>query len=161
MDSSKVATFRGIAMSEFLTSCQFGKDLLSCKTCGIQDFRGHCKTFIDRFVVLILEDSVARSGISKGLYSFCPELMIEGDNRLVLSLFAELCRLLEVCGIVSSDLVKAAAEEFGSYVVEQRRYHAGNDDAASGISYVTDCLLRDFGYSRVSNYSESLNCAVY
>ena len=41
MDSSKVATFRGIAVSEFLTSRQFGKDLLSYKTNGIQDFRGH------------------------------------------------------------------------------------------------------------------------
>ena len=37
-------------------------------------------------------------------------------------------------------------EEFGSYVVEQRRYHAGSDDAASGIPDVLDYLLRDFGF---------------
>ena len=31
-------------------------------------------------------------------------------------------------------------------MVEQRRYHAGNDDAASGIPHVIQNLLRDFGF---------------
>ena len=73
--------------------------------------------------------------------SFCPELMLEGDD-----LFAELCKLLEACGFIVWDLSKAAVEKLSSYVVKKRRHYVDSGDTASAIPDIIDNLLRDFDF---------------
>ena len=59
--------------------------------------------------------------------------MLEGDDGAVFSPFTELCRILVTCGELTSDECSAAMEEFSSFVVEKRRYHAASEQSASGI----------------------------
>ena len=82
---------------------------------------------------MLLESSYARSVIAKGMYIFCPELMLEGDDSAVFSLFTESFRILGTCGELTSDDCSAAMEEFSSFAVEKRRYHAASEQSASGI----------------------------
>ena len=95
MDVDKISGFSAIALENFLGQCDFGRSLLSVKTSEMANFRTRCREFIDRLAVLIVESASAKPVVSKGLYSFCPELMLEGDGNAAFELFSELCRVLE------------------------------------------------------------------
>ena len=123
MDAKKVAGFPSIDMSSFLCSHDFRKELAAAKTSDVEEYRTRCEDFIDRFIYLLLERPCATSGISRGLYNFCPEIMLEGNNSTVFGLFSDLCAQLRKCGVVSADGSKAAVEEYNSYVIEKRRQH--------------------------------------
>ena len=86
------------------------------------------------------------SGISRGLYCFCPEIMLEGDDQHVFELFDSLCELFGSCNVLSADDLKAAAVEYKSYVVEKRRHHKDYTYGASKIRDVVQFLLRDFDF---------------
>ena len=79
--------------------------------------------------------------------SFCPELMLEGDDVAVFSLFADLCRILVSCGSLSVDESSAALEEHTSFIVEKRRYHSSSGQSAGDIVDVVPYRLRDVGFS--------------
>ena len=72
--------------------------------------------------------------------------MLEGDDSAGFGLFAGPCGYLESCGVVSPDVSKAVVEEFSTYVVEKRRYHAESDRVASEIPNVDEFLLQNFGF---------------
>ena len=66
-----------------------------------------------------------KSGVSRCLYSFCPEIMIEGNNDFtIFDLFSDICKLLKVYGVVTCDESKAAIMEYTSYIVEKRRQYS-------------------------------------
>ena len=119
MDVDKIAGFSAIAPEDFLGQCDFGKSLLSVETSEMTKFRTRCREFIDRLAVLIVESASAKSVVSKGLYSFCPELMLEGDDNAAFALFSELCRVLVRCNAIASDEAKAAQDEYNSYIIEK------------------------------------------
>ena len=146
MSVDKMSDFPAIASDEFLGQCAFGKSLLSVKTSEMAKFRTRCKEFIDRLAVLIVESASAQSVVSKGLYSFCPELMLEGDNNSAFELFSELCQVLERCKAVVSDEAKAAQDEYKAYVIEKRRQHCRLERSASEIPDVCRYLLNDFAF---------------
>ena len=112
-----------IAPEDFVGQCDFGRSLLSVKTIEMTKFRTRCREFIDRVAVPVVESASAKSVVSKGLYSFCPELTLEGDDNAAFELFSQQCRVLEKCKTVASDEVKAALDEYKSYGIEKRRQH--------------------------------------
>ena len=93
MDTSKLSAFGVIAVEEFLMDCDFGRDLAATKTGEMREFRVKCRECIDRFVFLILDNVTVTSGISRGMYSFCPKIVLEGDEQHVFELFNSLCEL--------------------------------------------------------------------
>ena len=146
MSEEKVAEFPPIAMESFLAGSDYGRELLAGKTSEFSTFRVRCREFLDRLIVVILKTPCVSSRVSRGLYSFCPELLLEGDGQLVFRLFSDLCRVLESCGALLSDESKAAVEEFSSYVVEKRSQHEASVGVASEIPDIVSWLLRDFGF---------------
>ena len=126
--------------------CDIGRGLAAIKTRVMQEFCVKCRECLDRFVFFVLEHMTVTSGISRGLYCFCPEIMLEGDDQHVFELIDSLCELFGACNVLSSDDLKAAAVEYKSYVVEKRRHHKDSTDGASEIRDVVQFLLRDFGF---------------
>ena len=84
--------------------------------------------------------------VSRGLYSFCPAMMLEGDNTIAFTLFADPCGILADCGALLSDEAKAAQEEYTSFVVEQRRHHSTSDRSSESITDGMQYLLQDFSF---------------
>ena len=80
MDVSKLSTFDVIAVEDFLMDCNFGRELAAIKTGEMREFRVKCRKCIDRFVSLILANITVTAGLSGGLYTFCPEIMLEYDD---------------------------------------------------------------------------------
>ena len=57
-----------------------------------------CRKFMERLVDAILGQQPVTGEFSQGLYAFCPELLLEGDDRHMLGLFSKLIRVLESSG---------------------------------------------------------------
>ena len=146
MDSSKLSGFGEIAMEDFLMDCDFGRELAAIKTSEMREFRVKCRECIDRFASLILSSTAVTSGVSRGLYSFCPEIMLQGDDHHIFELFGSLCDLLRVCHVLPPDDLNASVAEFKSYVIEKRRHYEDSTCAASEIGDVVQFLLRDFAF---------------
>ena len=162
MDVSKLSGFDEISMGEFLMDSEFGRGLSAIKTGDVQDFRVKCRECIDRVVSLIVSSTAVTSGISRGLYSFCPEIMLEGDDLHIFELFGSLCDLLRSCRVMTPDDLNAASAEFKSYVIEKRRHHEDATCAASDIDDVISFLLRDFAFqSRVHVFRLFKLCCLF
>ena len=146
MSVEKVRQFPSIAMSDFLMNYEFGRELAEGKTSDVEAFRVRCKDFMDELIVVIVEQVSSTSDVSRGLYSFCPELLLEGDDHGAFSLFAGLCHIFVVCGLVSKDESKAAVEEYSSYVVEKRRQHVDSGQSGSDVNNVVGFLLCDYSF---------------
>ena len=99
-----------------------------------------------RLVSLVLASTAVTSGVSRGLYAFCPEIMLEGGDHHIFELFGSLCDLFRSCHVMSSDGLNAAAAKFKSYVIEKRRHYEDATCAASEIPDVVQFLLRDFAF---------------
>ena len=125
MDVKKMVSFPSVDMPSLLSNHDFGKELAVGKVSDVKEVLARCKDFIDRFVFLFVEKTCAISGISRNLFSFGPEIMQEGDNSAVFSLFSDLCVVLTKCGVVSADEGKAAVEDYNSYVMEKPRQQVG------------------------------------
>ena len=124
MDSSKLDAFRSLPIEEFLISYPFGKELAAGKTSEIRELRVKCRIFLDHLVVVLLRNVAVTSQLCQGLYSFCPGIMLEGDDSHVFGLFFSLWELLKSGGALDDDEMDAAVEEYHSYIVEKRRHHA-------------------------------------
>ena len=68
----------------------------------------------NRLVDVILSQQVVSSDFLQGLYCFCPELLLEGDDRHIFQLFFRLVRVLERCGCLSSSDALTSREEFAT-----------------------------------------------
>ena len=123
----------------------FGRELVTVKTGEMWEIRVKSRECIDRLVSLVLASTAVTSGVSRGLYAFCPEIMLEGDDHHIFKLFGSLCDLFRSCHVMSSDSLNAAAE-FKSYVIEKRRHYEEATCAASEIPDVVQFLLRDFAF---------------
>ena len=146
MDVEKVAEFPPAPIESFHENCDFGRLLSAGKTSGVLEFRVHCKEFLDRLVFVILKNPAVSSRVARGFSFFCPEIMLEGDDRAVFRLFADLIGVLESCGLLAADETKAGIEQFNNYIVEKRRQHYRSNITASEISDVVQYLLRDFSF---------------
>ena len=130
MSVESVERFPSVSIECFLSSYDL----------EVSTFRVKCKEFLDQLIVMVLQYESVTSGVSRGLSSFCFEILLEGDNSCVLTLFADLCRLYVGCGVLALDVSKAAVEEFTSYVAEKRRQHVDSTRSASDISNIMEFL---------------------
>ena len=146
MDVSNICYFNAISIEEFLMDSDFGRELVTVKTGEMREFRVKCRECIDRLVSLVLASTAVTSGVSRGLYAFCPEIMLEGDDHHIFELFGSLCDLFRTCHVMSSDGLNAAAAEVKSNVIEKRRHYEDATCAASEIPDVVQFLLRDFAF---------------
>ena len=78
---------------------------------------------MNRLIDAILNQQPMIRDFSKGLYAFCPELLLEGDDHSMLDLFQKLVRVLEASGSISSSESKTAVEEYSNFVFDARRRH--------------------------------------
>ena len=102
---------------------------------------------MDHLVEVILSLDLVSAEFYQGIYSFCPELLLEGDDRYIFGLFAKLLRVLEKSGWLTKDVAKASVEEFSSYVVEVRVRHQDSDRNAAEIVNVVAYLLANYSFS--------------
>ena len=101
-------------MDQFLSDHGFGKRIASSKDSESSDFRRDCYSFIIRLIELILESVCSTSVVARGLGCFCPELLLEGEDVAVFSLYADLVGALESRGYLSCDVLKASVDNFRS-----------------------------------------------
>ena len=146
MDVSKIEAFKKIDTADFLLSHDFGEELQRGKTGEMQEFRNRCREFMDRLVDVLLESNLVSSDFLQGAYSFCPELLLEGDDRYIFRLFSKLVRVLERSGALSSEEAKSGSEEFVTFVVDARRRHADAERSAESIVDVMSYFLADYSF---------------
>ena len=146
MDVTKLPQYDVVPTAEFLQDYDFGAVLREFKGSEGRDFQDRCREFIDRFVELILAQQAASSEFTRVLYCFCPELLLEGDDKHVFDLFNRLARCLERCGVISDVECKSAVEEFRTFVVDVRGRHAASDEVAENIPDVVSYLLGDYPF---------------
>ena len=130
----------------FLINHTFGEELSAAKMSGAKEFRQDCRKFLDQLVEKIHRTVYCSSSISQGLYSFCPELLFEGDDVIVFEFFAKLVTGLARCGLLTVDEVATSKAEFLSYVVEARRHHLEGSVCSSDIKDVRVYLLRQYSF---------------
>ena len=97
MDVENVKICPVSSMDEFLCHFEYEKSLFPAKTSEMPKYRGRYREFIARLAFLLVESASTRSLVSKGLCSFCPELMLDGDDKSAFDLFSELCGVLVGC----------------------------------------------------------------
>ena len=112
----------------------------------MQEFRVNCRKFLDELIQEIVCHRSVSSGVSRGLYCFCPEILLDGDSDRIFGLFAGLCKILVDCGVLPLGSASAAVDEFYSYIVEQRRQYAGSDRSGSTVFDVMTFLLGDYSF---------------
>ena len=101
-----------------------------------KDFCRDCRRFPEDLVNTILSTVAARSPIGHGLSSFCPEIVIGGDDYSAFYLFGQLLDgLLELGWIRRSDIEPAKAE-FHFFVRKQRQLETSGNRARVPISSV-------------------------
>ena len=146
MDSSKLESFEKISSDDFLTNHEFGAELHRSSTGEVCEFRNRCREFVDRLVDVILSQQVVSSDFLQGLYCFCPELLLEGDDRHIFQLFSRLVRVLERCGCLSGSDALTSRQEFATFVVDARTRHRDSEKSAEQIRDVTAYLFSDYSF---------------
>ena len=146
MDSSELAALDKIDVDDFLANHPFGDSLRRANTGEVRDIRSRCLDFIDYLVDAILSLHLVIGNFSQGIYCFCPEMLLEGDDRYIFGLFGKLVRVLEKVGCLSRVAVNASIDEFAAFVVEARFRHEESERSASAISDVVTYLLSDYGF---------------
>ena len=146
MDSSKVAALSKIDADAFLVNHPFGDVLRRANTGEVRDIRNRCLAFMDHLVDAILSLHLVTGNFYQGIYCFCPEMLLEGDDRYIFGLFGKLVRVLQKVGWLSRDAVNASVDEFDAFVAEARFRHGESGRAASAINDVVAYLLSDYGF---------------
>ena len=146
MDSSKLNSFENVSSDDFLNNHEFRVELLRSNTGEVCEFRNRCREFVDRLVDVILSQHVVSSDFLQGLYCFCPELLLEGDDRHVFRLFSRLVRVLERCGCLPGGDAQASREEFTTLIVDARTRHRESERSAEQIEDVITYLLSDYSF---------------
>ena len=146
MDEQRVDEFENVAVCNFLSNHSFGVVLQNRKDGDGRVFREQCLKFMDRLVDAILAQQPVTGEFSRGLYAFCPELLLEGDDRRMLELFQKLVRVLELSGCVTALESRTAVEEYSTFVVDARRRHLSGGCSAEEIPDVKQYLFSDYSF---------------
>ena len=94
MDCDELSGFEKVDTEDFLLNWEFGEELQQGVTSEIHDFRNRSREFLDRLVDVILSLNLVSSEVMQGLYSFCPEILLEGDDQHIFCLFGKLLTVL-------------------------------------------------------------------
>ena len=151
MDLEKIGEFEKVSTDDFLQDHEFGVVLRQRNTREFKGLRNRCREFVGYLVDKVLSHPVVSLNFMQGLYCFCPELLREGDDHDVFSLFNKLLYVLERSGSVSSCDSKAAVEELVTYVVDLRARHVTSGGSAEDICDIASYLLGDYNFVSRSN----------
>ena len=110
MNTSRIEAFKKIDTADFLLSHDFGEELQRGKTGEMQEFWNRCREFMDPLVDILVDSNLVSSDFLPGVYAFCPELLLEGDDRYIFRLFSKLVRVLERSGASSSEEAKSGSD---------------------------------------------------
>ena len=83
----------------------------------------------------------------QGIYSFCPDLLLKGDDQGVFQLFSKLLRVFERSRCLSSDDANASSEQFTTFVVDARARHRNSESNAEEMPDVVQYLLNDYSFA--------------
>ena len=111
-----------------------------------KEFKKNCWEFFDHFVSCILSSVSARSPIGRGLSSFCPEILIGGDEHSATSLFVELVNALGRLKWLKSTEKEASKSEFQSFVREQRELEYGSGVRRPEIGNILTTYLSQLSF---------------
>ena len=136
MDTSKVAGLEKVTTAEFLLNDDFGVELSQSSNSEVCDFRNRCREVVDHLVNVLLAQHAVSADFSSGIYCFCPELLLEGDDQRVFQLFCRVVRVLEKSGSLTPSVAWSSVEEFTTFVVDIRRRHVESGMSAENISDV-------------------------
>ena len=130
----------------FSADYEIGRELTAGRASEVRDIRVHCREFIGRQIVLILE-SAGMSSTVQWFIQLLPRNTARGRwLRCVQFVLSELCRILVSSGVVSLDESRSAVEEYTSYVVDTQRQHAETERNASYVIDEVDFILRGFSF---------------
>ena len=111
-----------------------------------KEFKKNCWEFFDHFVSCILSSVSARSPIGRGLSSFCPEILIGGDEHSATSLFVELVNALGRLKWLKSTEKEASKSEFQSFVRDQRELEYGSGVRRPEIGNILTTYLSQLSF---------------
>ena len=100
MDQSSLAGVEKVDAGSFLLTGDFGDELERGATSEVRDFKKRVRELLDHLVDIILSLYLVSSNVMQGLYSFCPEILFEGDDHHVFQLFRKLLSVLKKSGCV-------------------------------------------------------------
>ena len=123
------------AVLEKMTSHYLKKELLSS-----------ARRFLEAFTNTVLSTVAARSKLGQYVSSFCPEIIIKGDDHSAFFLFGELLDGLIACGWKKGSTVEACKAEFQSFVNNQRQLECHASRKHSDISNVMSYLTQQSGF---------------
>ena len=146
MEPSKLDSLEKVSSDDFLKNHEFGVELHRSNTDVVCEFRNRCREFVDRLVDVIVGQQVVSSDFLQGLYCFCPELLLEGDDRHVFQLISRLVRVLERSGCLSSSDAQSSREEFATFVVDARLRHRESEKSAEQIKDVIEYLFSNYSF---------------
>ena len=146
MDTSRIEAFKKIDTADVLFSNEIGAELQRGKTGEMQEFRNSCRELMDRLEDVLVDSNLVSSDFLQGVYAFCPELLLDGDDRYIFRLFSKLVRVLERSGALSCEEAKSGSEEFVTFVVDARRQHVDSARSAEAIADVMDYFLSDYSF---------------
>ena len=103
------------------------------------------REFVDHLVNVLLAQHVLSADFFYGIYCFCPELFLEGDDQRAFQLFSRLVRLFERSGSVPADIAQSSMEEFTTFGVDVRKRHVDSESSAEDIDDVLT-FLADYSF---------------
>ena len=133
MEVSKMTQIRKVSSNDFLKHYEFSRELHCSNTSDLVDFRNCSREFVDHLVDVIFGQHMVSADFFMGVYCFCPENLLEGDDQHVFHLYSQLFRVLEGSDCLSRSDSLASIEEFKTFVVDVRARHAGSERSAEKI----------------------------
>ena len=146
MSVDKVATIAKLGTDDFLIHDSFGAELRQSRSSEAPEFLNQSRKFVDCLIDAILGLTLVRADLLQSVYAFCPELLLEGDDRYVFQLFAKLLRVLERSGNLSAEESGMSSEVFTTIVVDARIRHRASGKCAESIPDVVHYLLEDYSF---------------
>ena len=144
MEVELVNEFPAVSDDNFLANYELGERLRGSSGSEIREFGVKSRQFLDSLVTHLLSLVFASSSVSQGLYCFCPELLLEGDDVAVLDLFGKLLKVFSDSGFLTSVEVAEAREEFATFVVEIRLSHKSSKQRAEDIPDIISYLSKSY-----------------
>lgn len=144
MEVELVNEFPAVSDDDYLANYELGERLRGSSGSEIREFGVKSRQFLDSLVTHLLSLVFASSSVSQGLYCFCPELLLEGDDVAVLELFGKLLKVFSDSGLLTSVEVAEAREEFTTFVVEIRLSHKSSKQRAEDIPDIISYLSKSY-----------------
>ena len=139
--------FAPIADGEFLAGTRLLAALNKIGSSYLKrKFQRDVRRFLEEFTTSVLSTVAARSKIGQGLSSFCPAIIIGGDDHAPLHLLGLLLDGLLDHGWVKGSEIEACRSEYQSFVQEQRQLERSSTRSRPDIGDVLSFCSSQAGF---------------